>query len=236
MTCSCYKAASGAITVFGATSHHMERANAPQHPLLELDRLPIPGPALPTVLVGFPFVVRPRTLRRLLSYPAFTECLRYLLAIVHLLLYICNVWELLNEKEPGHNNTLPLLEYLFLVLGEVALKEPNFWLYISVAVGWILVLPHSPFSQVLALQSTRAWISLILSIPSALQMSEHFSRGAALSVLSLFTRITFLVFTRSIAVHESLATTFARILLLILAWSCYATFFWILRGQPWFNR
>lgn len=208
----------------------MEHLDASQHPPLELGHLSISGPAIAIVLVSFPVVVRPRTLRRLLSDPAFKGFLEYTLAIVYILLYIYNVWDILNERDSRNNNTLSLLEYLSLVLGEAVVKKSNFWLYTSVAEGCTMTLPRSLFSQFLSSTSTKAWISLVLSIPSALRMSEQLSRGATLSALSLFTRMTFIVLAGPGAVHKFSAATLAGVLLPILARSCYAAVLRMVRG------
>jgi hypothetical protein len=237
VACRCCEAASTTIVVSVPTSQKMERAHTPHNPVLEIWRLRIPGPAIPFVLAGFPLVVRPLALRHLLFYPASKVCLRYSLAIVHLLLLYIHLFRGdLNKKEAEHTNTLPLLEYLSLVLGEAALQESNFWLYTSVAMGWIHVLPHSSFSQMLSLWSRRAWILLILSIPSVLQMSKRLSTGAMLSALSLFTKIVSLILTGSVTLHEISATTSVGVLLLLLARPCCSKFLRIARSQPWLNR
>lgn len=215
----------------------MDREISPQHPLLELGSLHIPGPAIPIILLGFPFIMPPGARRHLLHRSSFKEWLGNSLAITHMLLYIHKVWGVLKGKENMHNNTLLLLEYLSLVLGEAALEESNFWLYTSVALGWSLSIPPSSSpSQISALPYLRAMILLILSMPSTLVMSDQLSNGATLSALSLLTRATFWASTSSITGHGFWATTLARIVLPLLAKPCYTEFVRTARGQPWSSR
>ena len=88
----------------------MASANSSLYPSVAFDLLHIPGPAIPIVPVGL--IAQRRTPRYRLYFPATKEDLRYLLVIVHLLLYIYNIGEILGkkEKEVGDNDTLPLLE------------------------------------------------------------------------------------------------------------------------------
>lgn len=152
------------------------------YPSVALGRLRIPGPAIPIILVGSPFFVRRQTSRQ-------KKDLQNLLVVIHLLLYIYNLTEIFGkkEKEGEGDDTLPLLEHLVLAFGEPALQEgqTSVWPYISVAVGWIL-------SRALA-HPQRVWISIVLSLPSALRMSKQVNVGVNLSALSLLTRMTFVV-------------------------------------------
>jgi hypothetical protein len=225
-----------APVVYGPTSQDTEGAISPQHPILQLGQLRIPGPAIPIVLVVFTFIVGSRTRSRLSSDPVFKERFRYSQAVVHLLLYIYSVRTVFHEEIAESNNTLPFVEYVALVLGEAAPGESNFGLYTSLAIGWVLPLwsPSSSTSKIAPL-SRRAWISLVLSIPSALGTSKQLSTGATLSALSVLTRMIFLALTGSIAAHELSATTLAGILLPLLARACYATLLGVSHDQPWLN-
>jgi hypothetical protein len=150
------------------------------HPSLQLGRLRIPGPAVPIALIAFPFIVRPRILRRhLRSNPA---CLGYSLMAFHFLLYYHNIWEILNKKDTGDgdNNTLPFLEYVSLILGDAALQQSGLWSYICPAVSWIVPqLPRSYFSQIFFgdMRCIRAYIVLVLCLPSALRIGHRLSAG-----------------------------------------------------------
>lgn len=173
-----------------------------QHPSLEIGRLRIPGPAIPIAIANIPLFVRPQNLGRILLHPASKTCLRGSLGIIHRLLYLCTVCELASEKEPGKK--VPMLEYLALVLGEVALEESNFWLYTPLAFGWVLSTSSVLSSQQIpGLSQTYAVacfrICLIASIFSALDMNEEVSQRVAFSTWALVPRTMCLGFTKPIA-------------------------------------
>jgi hypothetical protein len=98
---------------------------------------------IPIALASVPLAVRLQALKDLLLYLTSKGCFRKIIAIVHMLLYVCHVQEIVNKKEVEQTNTLPLLEYLCLTLGEAVLQESSFWVYTCVAIRWIQVLPHS---------------------------------------------------------------------------------------------
>ncbi|KAF2848081.1 hypothetical protein T440DRAFT_470430 [Plenodomus tracheiphilus IPT5] len=214
----------------------MQRTTLLHHPSLELGLLRIPGPTLPIALLCLPFFVRPHTRRRLLGHPAFKEHLGHLLTAVHLLLYIYNIQEILSETGAGHSNTLPLLEYLSLVLGEAALQETHFWLYTNVALGWALSVSLSLSFNNMPPSSIRALISLLLSVPSALGNNGHISNGARFSALSLLTRTTFWILNGTNVVHGFSATTAAKITFPLLGRLLYAEHVRIAPDQAWWNR
>jgi hypothetical protein len=193
-------------------------------------------PVIPIALAGVPLAVRPQALKDLLLHPTSKGCFRKIIAIVHVLLYVCHVREIVNKKEVEQTNTLPLLEYLCLTLGEAVLQESGFWVYTCVAIGWIQVLPHSLLGQMLLLWPERVWTSIVLSIPLALQISKRLSTGGRLSTLLLFSRITWLVLTSSITVHEITATTSGGILVLLLARPCCSKVSQIADRQVWSSR
>ena len=204
---------------------------ASQHPSLEFGRLRIPGPTIPIIILISPFIVQPRTRQRLFSH------LKHFLALSHLLLYIYNIHGLLTKNENEHTNTLPFLEYLSLVLGETALEETNFWLYTSVAEGWFIsVLPSGLFNRLKIPVSTRRWIPLLLSIPSALGTSKPLSTRVTTSALSLLTRMTLWVSNDASTLPEFSASTLSRIFLPILAVPCHAIYTSTARSYPWSNR
>jgi hypothetical protein len=212
----------------------MECAVSPQHPSLELGRMRIPGLAIPVVLLASSFFIRSHTRRRLFSNPVFKNSLRNLLAALHLLFYAYNIHEILDADKPTDSNALPLLECLSLVIGEAALQTSNFWLYASVALGWSVSIPLILF--ILPSPYLGAIVSLLLSAPSALDMSEHASIGVTLSALSLLTRATFWILRRSAAGNTSSGTTLASIALPILARICYTAFIRTSWGRSWHNK
>lgn len=214
----------------------MQRAIFPQHPALELGPLQIPGPVIPFALLCLPFLMSPRTRRRVWTHPGSKEYLEYSLITVHLLLYICNVREILNKTENKNGNTLSLLEYLALVLGETILQKSDSWRYTYVALGWALSASmNSPLTYIPP-SSTRALISLLLSIPGAFGNSVHISTGVRLSALSLLTRATFWVLIASNVVREFSATTLAKLISLVLARLLHAKFVRTAHNQPWSSR
>jgi len=85
----------------------MDSKTTSQHPSLELGRLRIPGLTIPLIILGFPFVVQPRTRQRLFAH------LKHFLALSHLLLYLHNIHGLFTKDKKEHTNILPFLEYLF---------------------------------------------------------------------------------------------------------------------------
>jgi len=232
-TCSiCLFACLGtSTTTVTITYHHMDSKAPSQHPSLELGRLRIPGPTIPLIILVSPFIVQPRTRRRLFAH------LKHVLALSHLLLYIYNIHGLFTKNENEHTNILPFLEYLTLVLGETALEETNFWLYVSVAEGWFVsILPSEVFNRLKIPISTRQWAPLLLSIPSALRTSKPLSSRVMISALSLLTRMTLWVSNDASTVHAFSTCTLYHILLPVLAVPCYAMCIRTARSYPWPNR
>jgi hypothetical protein len=216
------------------SSHNMERAIRPHHPFLELGGLHIPAPIIPIVFLASSLLVRSHTRRRLLSFPFFRHSLGHLLAALHLLSYAYNCWVIFHGNRHIDSNTLPLLEYLLLVIGEAAHQKSNFWVHTSVALGWISWI--SPTLPVLPTPYFRAIASLALSAPISLGMSEHVSIEVTLSALSLFTRTTFWFSNTQIASNKFSALTLAGILLPILARTFYTTFMRTAWGRSWRNN
>jgi hypothetical protein len=212
----------------------MKRAVSPQHPSLEFGRIHIPGPAISVVLLASSFFIRSHTRRRLLSSPISKNSLGRLSVALHLLLYAYNIHGILDAGERTDSNALLLLEYLSLVMGEAALQKSSFWLYTSVALCWILSVPLTVI--ILPSPHLRAVVSLLLSAPSALDMSEHASIGVILSALSLLTRATFWILRTSTAGNTSSGTTLAGILLPVLARTCYTAFIRTSWGRSWHNK
>jgi hypothetical protein len=194
----------------------------------------IPGPAISVVLLASSFFIRSHTRKRLLSSPVFKNSLGHLVTTFHLLLYAYNIHEILDADESTDSNALPLLEYLSLVIGEAALEKLSFWLHTPVVLGWILSAPLTVI--ILPSPHLKAIVSLVLSAPSALDMSEHASIGVTLSALSLLTRAMFWISKTSTAGYTFSATSIAAILLPVLARTCYTAFIWTLWGRSWHNK
>jgi hypothetical protein len=212
----------------------MERTISPHHPLLRLGWMCIPGPAIPIIVLAVSLFIRSNTRRRLLSYPVILNGLRYSLTTLHLLFYAQNVWDIFHGNRHMESNVLPLLEYVCLVIGEAVLQKSNFWLYTSVALGWILSVLPTPFipSSPYVIEV----VILVLSTPSALGMNDDANIGVTLSALSLFIRATFCVSKTPTAAYESSAMNLAGILVPVLARISYTTFIRTAWGRSWHNK
>jgi hypothetical protein len=114
--------------------------------------------------------------------------------------------------------TLPLLEYLTLIIGGAALRGRDFWTYSSIAAGLIL-----------ATQSSKTWSALTLSIISALQIHTQSADRLGTSAWSLLTRSIIRVLEARGPAPNLLTTRLATILLLQLyiLWYTY---------NPWAQR
>jgi hypothetical protein len=212
----------------------MEGAIRSHHPSLDLGQIRIPGPAITIAVLAFALFIRSHTRGRVLSSPVCRHGPGDLLDVLHLLFYACNIYGISTGEEYLDNNTLPLVEYLSLVVGEAALQKSSFWLYTSVALGWSVPVPLTLF--ILQSPHLGAIVSLTLSAPSALDMSEHASIGVTLSALSLLTRAMFWISKTPTAGYTSSATNFAGILLPLLARTCYTAFIRTSWGRSWHNK
>ena len=130
-----------AVTHVLSSPKRMKRNVNSRHPVLRLGDVSFPGPVLALLLLASPYIARSHVVRRYVRSPDLH--LERGLSIVHSLLYIYQVYDVLNQHDAEPNTSLPLLEYLALVIGGAALKGRHFWTYTTIAVGWLVAKPSS---------------------------------------------------------------------------------------------
>jgi hypothetical protein len=193
-----------------------------QHPSLALGHWLIPGPLILIFSIGVPLLAHARSHRHYsLTIKTFLE---YTSVALHLPIYIYIIRQVLHKSNNQQDNiTLSLLEYTSPVLGEAILKRSNFWLYTSIAVAWMLILPRAPGSQTLS-RVTRAWSLLAPTGFVVLQTDKQLSTGARVSILSLLTMLLSQIWSGFIASTGSFSTSLVGQLFPIVVPICILSF------------
>lgn len=196
----------------------MQFLQGPQQPSLQLGGLRLPGPTIPLAFaighVLLEFQLRAGTW----SITTLRSILRRTLVASHILLSVWLVWSIGTDSLIVTDHTLPLLEFIFLIMGEAAIQESEFWQYYSIAYAWILGLPHSPFELTSQAPLLSAYVSLmLLSVALFSHKEVQLSYGAMLSGLCLFVKTVYSLAPSSLQNHHCLAMTVAMFVCLLLA-------------------
>lgn len=180
---------------FAQIGQVMKHPEAAQHPSLDSYGLRISGPVLPIVLAAWFLSTRLQPGRHLLRFSITGNQLRIFLVVTHSLTYCWSIWNIIHQEEqhsaiPTNNHASILIEFIVLTWGEAALQDSDFWPYTLTSMGWIM-LAFQSLSDATFPSSSNIWLSLLLSLPCAFQMSARVGSGAMLSGLSLLSNAIF---------------------------------------------
>lgn len=196
----------------------MQLLHGPQQPSLQLGGLRVQGPTIPLAFVIGHVFLKSQLHAGAWSITTFRSILRRILVVCHMTISAWLVWSISTDSLVMTDHTLPLSEFIFLIMGEAAIQESGFWHYYSIAYAWILGLAHSPFGLTSRAPLLSASVSLVLLSVALVSHDEvQLSQGAILSALCLFVQATNSLLPTSLQTHGSLTKTVAMFIFPLLA-------------------
>lgn len=196
----------------------MQSPQGPQQPSLQLGGLRLPGPTIPIAFTICHVALRSQLRAGAWSITTVRSILRRTFVASHILLFGWLIWSIGTDSLTVTDHTLPILEFIVLIVGEAAIQESGFWQYYSIAYAWILGLPHSPFGLTSQAPLLSAYVSLMLLSVALFSHEEvHLSYGAVLSGLCLFIKTLYSLPPNSLQNLGRLAMTVAMFVCPLLA-------------------
>lgn len=188
----------------------MQLLHGPQQPSLQLGGLRVPGPTIPLAFVIGHVFLKSQLHAGAWSITTFRSLLRRILIASHMFLSGWLVWNIGTDSLIMTDHTLPLSEFILLIMGEAAMQESGFGQYHAIAYAWILGLAHSPFGLTSRAPLLSASVSLMLLSVALFSHEEvQLSQGAILSALCLFVKAANSLLPIYLQTHGSLIKTIA---------------------------